>query len=219
MPPDFEYPLEETEYWVPLGIAALQLQGSALFFAVVARLKPGVSVQQAQAEMDGIGARLARDFPDRDQGWGIRVQTLRDAWYGWMRIPLATLEGAVALVLLIACANVAGLLLARGASRRPEIVMRMALGAGRGRVLRQMLTESVLLSLIGGALGSFVAWGALRALLQMNPPGAAQRMTDIVLDFPLLALLSLLSVVTGLIFGLGPAIACFHLDLAGPLKE
>jgi putative ABC transport system permease protein len=219
MPPDFQYPIEETEYWVPLGINRFQLQGSARYFTVAARLNPGVSVPQAQAEMDAIVAQLARDFPDRHRGWRVRVQTLRAAWYGWMKVPLATLEGAVALVLLIACANVAGLLLARGAARRPEIVMRMALGAGRGRVVRQMLTESVLLSLIGGALGTFVAWGALRALAQMNPPLAAQRMADIVVDLPLLALLALLSVGTGLVFGIGPAIACFHLDLAGPLKE
>lgn len=219
MPPDFHYPLEETEYWIPLGINRFQLQGSARYFEVLARLKPGVSVEQAQAEMDGIGAQLARDFPDRHKGWRIRVQTLRDVWYGWRKTPLATLEGAVALVLLIACANIAGLLLARGTARRPEIVMRMALGAGRGRVVRQMLTESVLLSLIGGALGTFVAWGALRAPLQMHPPLAGQRITDVVVDLPLLALLGLLSVVTGLIFGLGPAIACFQLDLAGPLKE
>jgi len=219
MPPDFQYPIEETEYWIPLGINDFQLQGSARFFTVAARLNPGVSVQQAQAEMDAIGAQLVRDFPDRHKGWRIRVLTLREAWYGWMKVPLATLEGAVALVLLIACANVAGLLLARGAARRPEIVMRMALGAGRGRVVRQMLTESVLLSLIGGALGTFVAWGALRALVQMNPPVAAQRMVDVVVDFPLLALLAVLSVGTGLVFGIIPAIACFKLDLAGPLKE
>src|SRR6185369_4386470 len=219
MPPDFRYPPEETEYWVPMGINRFQLQGSARFFAVMARLKPGVGVEQAQAEMDGIGAQLAREFPDRQKGWRIRVQTLRDFWYGWTRTPLATLEGAVALVLLIACANVAGLLLARGAARRPEIIMRMALGAGRGRVVRQMLTESVLLSLIGGVLGTFVAWGALKALLQMNPPLASQRITGAVVDLPMLALLGVLSVATGLIFGLGPAIACFQLDLAGPLKE
>jgi putative ABC transport system permease protein len=219
MPPEFHYPLEETEYWVPLGINHFQLQGSARFFEVVARLKPGVSVQQAQAEMNEIGAQLARDFPDRHKGWRIRVQALHDAWYGWMKTPLATLEGAVALVLLIACANIAGLLLARGSARRPEIVMRMALGAGRGRVVRQMLTESALLSLIGGALGTFVAWGGLKALLQMNPPSATQRITGVAVDLPLLALLGLLSLVTGLLFGMGPAIACFQLDLAGPLRE
>ena len=219
MPPDFQYPIDETEYWVPLGINRFQLQGSARFFTVAARLNPGVSVQQAQAEMDAIGAQLVRDFPDRHKGWRIRVITLREAWYGWMKVPLATLEGAVALVLLIACANVAGLLVARGAARRSEIVMRMSLGAGRGRVVRQMLTESVLLSLIGGALGTFVAWGALKALIQMNPPAAAQRMADVVMDLPLIALLALLSIGTGLVFGIVPAIACFKLDLAGPLKE
>ena len=219
MPPDFQYPIEETEYWVPLGITRFQLQGSPRFFTVAARLNPGVSVQQAQAEMDAMVTQLARDFPDRHKGWRVRVETLREAWYGWMKVPLATLEGAVALVLLIACANVAGLLLARGAARRPEIVMRIALGAGRGRVVRQVLTESVLLSMIGGVLGTFVAWGALKLLGQMNPPVAAQRMADVVVDFPLLALLAVLSVGTSLVFGIGPAIASFKLNLAGTLKE
>jgi predicted permease len=219
MPPDFQYPIEETDYWVPLGINRFQLQGSARYFTVTARLNPGVSVQQAQAEMDAIVTQLAHDFPDRHKGWRVRILTLREAWYGWMKVPVATLEGAVALVLLIACANVAGLLLARGTARRQEIAMRMALGAGRGRVLRQMLTESLLLSLIGGALGTFIAWGALRLLVHMNPPVASQRMADVVVDLPLIGLLALLSIGTGLVFGVVPAIACFKLDLAGPLKE
>jgi putative ABC transport system permease protein len=219
MPPNFQYPLEVTDYWVPLALNRFQLQGSARFYAVLGRLKTGVGIAQAQAELDSIGAQLARDFPERNRGRGVRAITLREAWYGWMIAPLGTLEAAVALVLLIACANVAGLLLARGAARRSEMAMRVALGAGRGRIIRQLLTESVLLSLIGGALGTFIAWGGLHVLPRMTPPPGGTRVAEIPLDLPILALMALLSLGTGLVFGIGPALACFQLDLAGPLKE
>lgn len=219
MPESFHYPLEVTDYWVPLAINHFQLQGSARFYAVLGRLRTDVSIAQAQAELDAIGAQLARDSPQRDKGRGLRVITLREAWYGWMIAPLGTLEAAVALVLLIACANVAGLLLARGEARRAEMAMRVALGAGRGRIIRQLLTESVLLSLIGGALGTFIAWGGLHALSRMTPPPGATRVAAIPLDLPILAVMALLSLGTGLVFGIGPALACFQLDLAGPLRE
>jgi putative ABC transport system permease protein len=219
MPESFHYPLEVTDYWVPLALNHFQLQGSARFYAVLGRLKTGIGIAQAQGELDAIGAQLARDFPDRNQGRGIRVVALRDFWYGWMKERLATVETAVTLVLLIACANVACLLLARGAARRSEMAMRVALGAGRGRIIRQLLTESLLLSVIGGILGTFVAWGGLHALVQMTPPPGAARVAAIPLDVPILAVMALLSLGTGLVFGIGPALACFQMDLAGPLKE
>jgi len=133
--------------------------------------------------------------------------------------PLLTLEAAVALVLLIACANVAGLLLARGTVRHRQIALRVALGARRGRIIRQLLTESVLLSLVGGALGVLVAWGGLRALVAMSPPPGAPRIAEVGLNLPMLGVLALLSVGTGLLFGVVPALAGSQRDLTVSLNE
>ena len=211
MPPEFHYPIDETAYWAPLSLTRIQLRGTANYFTVTARLNPGVSMQQAQAGLESIAAHRARDFPELEKGLGVRLQPLRDATLGWARQPLLTLEAAVALVLLIACANVAGLLLARGSAREPELAMRAALGAGRGRIVRQLLAESVLLSLIGGVLGIAVAWIATRGLIAMTPApgGLPVSWTGNLsgLDIRVLGWTALISMLTGLIFGTGPALA------------
>ncbi len=219
MPASFRYPLDNLDFWAPMAYNHFQLEGSARLFTVTARLKPGVTIQQAQSEMNAVSARLAKGYPQRHQGWGVRVESLRTAWFGWLAAPLLTLETAVALLLLIACANVAGLLLARGSVRRPEIAMRVALGATRGRIFRQLLAESVLLSLAGGILSLGVAYATLRLIATSTPPFASQRVLDIGIDANTLGLMVLISVVSGIVFGVAPAIAAVKLDLASSVSE
>jgi len=207
MPEGFHYPSEGVDYWIPLGQnEPARLPSRARFFVVTARLKDGVTLEQAQSDMNLIAARQGKEDPDRHRGWGVRVKPVRDAMYGWTRERLLTLEAAVVLVLLVACANLAGLLLARGLARVPEISMRAALGAGRLRIVRQLLAESVLLSLIGGALGVLVAMGGIRVLVGMNPPPGGVKIVDVAVDLRTLGLTALISLTTGLVFGLVPAL-------------
>jgi len=220
MPEGFHYPNEGVEYWVPLAVREpSQLPNLQRFFVVTARLNKGTTVEQAQADMDIIAARLAREDPDRHDGWGVRVKPIRQAMFGWTSERLLTLEAAVALVLLVACANLAGLLLARGLARTPEMAMRSALGAGRSRIVRQLLAESLLLSLIGGAFGVLVAVGGIRALVAMNPPPGGVGIVDVGLDLRTLLLTALISIATGLLFGLAPALVSARSGLSKALKE
>ncbi|MBZ5575223.1 MAG: ABC transporter permease [Acidobacteriia bacterium] len=214
MPMGFQYPTEHEDYWAPLSARQRAMAEATPFFLVTARLRRGVSADQAQSMLDA----AARQIRNRDRGRGAQVLPLRKAWFGWLAEPLYTLEAAVGLILLIACANVAGLLLARGAARRPEMALRVALGAGRGRIFRQLLTESLLLSLGGGVWGVLVAWEALHSLPALTPPPGLPHLTA-GLDARALALTGMLSVATGLAFGLAPALAAFHLDLNQSLKE
>jgi len=207
MPPGFHYPHETSDYWLPLTFNRPQLQGSARYFMVTGRLKNDVTIGQAQLEMEAIASRLAQDFPSWHGGWGVRVQSLRDAWFGWTRQPLAVLEGAVILVMLIACANVATLLLARNSARRAEFAMRAALGATRGRTVRQLLAESMLLSALGGAAGLILAQFGLNALEAMTAPPGAARIGDLSLNYRVVGLTAACSILTGLMFGIAPAIA------------
>ncbi len=150
MPAGFDYPAQ-SELWVPYPIDAAAERRDNRFFSVVARLKPGVPIAQAKAELDTINQRLAQTYVETNSGWTVRVIGLQERMVGSMRKSLLVLLGAVAFVLLIACANVANLLLARATGRQKEIALRAALGASRLRVIRQLLTESLLLSVIGGA--------------------------------------------------------------------
>jgi predicted permease len=219
MPPDFRFLEERQEYWLPTLPGRTSLQAGVRYRIAAARLRPGVTTRQAQSELDSIAEHLAREFPDNHSGWGLRLQPYRDAIFGWIKMPLLTLEAAVVLVLLIACANIASLLLARGESRKPELAMRVALGAGAGRILRQLLTESLLLSLIGGAVGLAVAWIGLRAFATITPPPGAPRLIEIPLNVRMLLLTGLTSVAAALGFGAGPALSAIREDLAAILNQ
>ena len=173
--------------------------------AVLARLRPGVTIGRAEAEMNAIQSDLDRRYPDANRGVGIVLTSLKQQIVGDVKGTVLLLFGAVILVLLIACANVAGLLLARSTARQREFGIRAALGASRGRMVRQLLTESTVLSLAGGALGIAVAWFGLRALLVVLPYNLP-RAENIGLHWPLLAFSLITSIAAGVLFGLAPAL-------------
>ena len=206
------------QIWAPWQVTN-ELRGRRGRFArAVARLKPGVTLEQAQNEMNIIGARLEQQFPDFNAKWGITVVPLRTQFTGEIRKPLLILLGAVGFVLLIACANVANLLLARAASRKREIALRAGLGASRWRIARQLLTESVLLSLFGGALGLLLAVWGTKVLLALSPPELMD-LRSATVNVPVLLFTIGLTLVTGIAFGLVPAFEASRFDINEPLKE
>ena len=225
MPHAFEFPIqnEPLDLWTTIaddaaGDSPVTAQRGAHFLRVIARLKPGVTESQAQAEADTIAARLEQQYPDENTHKGIHVESALKALVGDIRPALLILLGAVACVLLIACANVANLLLARAMTRHKEMAVRSALGASRLRVVRQLLTESVLLSLAGGVLGLILAvwWSDLLiALGKKDIPRAIQ----IGLDWRVLGFTLGVSVLTGLVFGLVPALHLSKTQLTESLKE
>ena len=219
MPRDFQFPAT-AEIWLPLNFDGSpgMKQRKAHFLRPIGRLKAGVSLAQAQADTDAIARQLEAAYPDTNTGWNLRLVSLREQIVGNIRSTLYILLGAVGLVLLIACANVANLLMAHAASRQKEIAVRSALGAGRLRIARQMITESVMLAVIGGALGTLLAiWGVqgLVALSGANIPATANvKIDQMVLVFTLVT-----SLFTGLLFGLAPALRTMKLNLSETLKE
>jgi putative ABC transport system permease protein len=217
MPDQFRFPRKETELWVPLAINQnLRNARTAFFLKAVGRLKPGVGLDQAKADMETIASRL-REY-DGLSTYGVNLVGLHEQVVGNVRPALLVLLGAVAFVLLIACANVANLLLARAAVREREISIRSALGAGRGRIIRQLLTESLLLSLAAGALGLVLAVWGLDVLVALSPQDIP-RLDQIRIDGRVLAFTMLVSLLTGFVFGLAPALQASKPDLNESLKE
>jgi putative ABC transport system permease protein len=224
LPPDVKWHVRKfsltdqpAELWVP-SITNEMREHRGRFIGVVARLKPGVTLAQARAEMSAIAGRLAEQYKRFNTGFGADVVPLRQQFTGEIRLALLALMGAVGFVLLIACANVANLLLARAATRRKEIAVRAAMGASRGRVVRQLLTESLLLSLIGGAAGVLLARRLAAALVSLSPPELGD-FQNVEISAPSLAFTFVVALLTGVIFGLVPAFEASNVKLNDTLKE
>ncbi|HVF22534.1 MAG TPA: ABC transporter permease, partial [Pyrinomonadaceae bacterium] len=219
MPSRFQFPANDDELWVPIALTTQEAANrNRHYLEVVARLKPGVSLEQAQTEMTTIGARLQQQYPQSNTDLGVALTSLHEHMVGDIKPALLILLGAVGLVLLIACANVANLLLARAAIRQKEIALRVALGAQRWRLLRQFLTESLLLATLGGIVGLAIAYVGLRVLSSFIPENISQA-REISLDLKVLGFTLGVSLLTGLIFGLAPAIQAARFNQNETLKE
>ena len=217
MPAGFTYP-SDTEAWAAFPMDDPNQPRDNRFISVVTRLKPGVSMQQAQTEMDTINQRLAQNYVDTNSGWTVRLVELRESLVGDLRTSLLILLGAVAFVLLIACANVANLLLARAIYRQKEIAVRTALGASRGRIVRQLLTESLLLSIVSGVVGFTLSLGLIRLLVAISPPNTP-RVDEIGIDWQVFGLTFTVAVFSGLLFGLFPGLQTSRPNLNDTLKD
>jgi putative ABC transport system permease protein len=218
MPRDFQFP-SRTEFWIPLtmNLQNWQQRGGH-YLGGIGRLRDGVSLATAQKDLNAIAAIAEREHPNSNSGWDTTLQSLQDASVGKIRPAMLTLTAAVGFVLLIACVNLANLLLSRSAARRREIGIRNALGAGRGRLVRQLLTESVLLSLVGAAVGLALAWAGTRLLVNLTPD-ILPRASEIGVDGRVLAFTAAIAILTGLLFGLAPALQMARTDVNSALRE
>src|SRR3954465_4174174 len=217
MPPGFEYP-EQTQIWVPSSVNLSEEPRDNRAWSAIARLNTGIDLKQAQTRLSAINAQLEKQFHATNKGWDVFISTLHERLVRDVKPSLLALLGAVGFVLLIACANVANLLLARSAARQKEIAIRAAMGASRIRVLRQMLTESILLSAIGGAAGVLLCLWLTDLLMSMLPEGAP-RIEQVGIDYRVLTFALGVSALTGILFGIVPALQASKLEVTSALKE
>ena len=234
MPPRFDFPpffdlqggvySRSPDVWLPLDLQSGKILGmdinsrGALCLEVLGQLRPGVSLAEAQAKLETVNARLEQEYPETNKDWGVAAVPLQTELTGRVREALLILMVAVAFVLAIGCANAANLLLARAVARQREIAIRSSLGATRSRLLRQLITESVLLALIGGVVGLALAYGGIKLVIQLSP-ATIPRVAQSVVDGRVLAFALVVAVLTGLVFGAAPALQASKPDLVEALKE
>src|SRR4051794_8440977 len=218
MPPDFQFPTR-AEIWTPLALnLANWQQRGGHYLNAVGRLKPGTTLAGAQQDLIEIAGRAAQQFPASNSGWDATLVGLQEGLVGKTRPVLFTLTAAVGFVLLIACVNLANLLLSRSAARRREMGVRSSLGAGRGRLIQQLLTESLLLAGLGAVAGLAIAWAGTRALVTLSPT-ILPRASEIGLDARALAFTGVIAILTGVLFGIAPALHMARTDLMAALRD
>ncbi|HEV2423212.1 MAG TPA: ABC transporter permease [Terriglobia bacterium] len=234
MPRGFDYPPvfnlqggyypASPEVWVPLNLKSSKLAGidtanrGAMILEVLGKLRPDISLPASQSDLDTINARLEQEYPETNKSWGVRIVSLQTQFTGNVRPSLVILMGAVGMVLLIGCANAANLLLARSVTRQREVAIRLAMGASRLRLIRQLLTESVLMAVAGAALGLAFAYGANRLLIGLSP-ATIPHIGESSVDARVLAFTLLVAILTGVVFGLAPALQSTAQKLSEALKE
>jgi putative ABC transport system permease protein len=215
----WRFSANDLSLFIPRAFSADELQGrGAHYLAVFARLKPGASIESAQAEMTALASRMEQQYPDSNKGWGVTMASLLDVSVGDIRPLIVILIGAVSVVLLVACANLANMHLARATGRAREMAIRAAIGAGRWRIVQQLLTESLVLAFVGGGLGLLIAWWATRSFLAAYPD-LLPRSDGISVDPAVLAFTAVLSIVTAALFGLAPAISASRVRFNDTLKD
>lgn len=242
MPPEFVFPyggmlgpggftrITRIDLWTPIAFAGPRAEANRMISAsgqlvrnthwwgAIGRLKPGVTAAAAQADLEAVAAQLALAYPDSNKGWGVTLVPTLEQTVGTVRPALLILMGGIACVLLMASVNVANLLLARAIARERELATRAALGAARTRIVRQLLTESVVLSLAGGAAGIGVMWAALRALVAAAP-SHLPRMDEVTIDWPVVAITGLVTMITGVLVGLAPALTSASINPQATLQD
>jgi putative ABC transport system permease protein len=220
LPKDSSYDRGRTEVWAPLVFEPKDMTRNFHWMRSYGKLKPGITYEQAQSEMSVIGARIEKQYPDSNKGWGVKVDRFVDRVVGdQLRQSLFVMMAAVGAVLLIGCTNLANLTLARGASREKEVAIRGALGAGRWRLIRQFLTENILLSVLGGAMGLALGYGMVAGLKLLIPPFSLPSEANVEVNIRVLLFTLGIAVTTGLIFGMAPALHAASPNLAGSMKE
>jgi putative ABC transport system permease protein len=219
LPASFEFPGSHADVWMPLRMVPGERKNYGRYLQAYARMKPGVTVQAADAEMKNEAAQLARAYPDQNEGWSAHVTPLRDFLFGDVRQPLMLLLGAVAILLLIVCANVANLLLGRAAGRSTEMAIRTSLGASRGVLVRQLLMESLVLAVVGGVLGLLLAAWAIDFVSARLGPGSGLALRGgIGLGGAVVAFTAAITLLTALLFGVVPALATSGMAVQGALR-